>query len=196
MAALYGLSTLAIGVATGVDASPDMAGEAVEPLNGLHFLATPPLTILLDQHMVENTVRTTDGEKRQKTHCEQEFLGVTCSANDEGVTLYGLEIEVHLDTPNSGTLQTGSSAFYQQFLTYSCFLLVVPVRKSCVLLEWKKGDLNDLEVDEADQAPSKKRRKLQGDLDSQNQDSTRNGNGMAEIQKFASMIDSTLDLDD
>jgi hypothetical protein len=102
MAAMYGLSALAIGVATGVAAKPDMAGGNLEsPRNGFSFLAAPPLSLLIDQEMIETTERTSDGDKTQKIYAEQELFGTCCSVGDEALTLIGIKANMKLDTPSS-----------------------------------------------------------------------------------------------
>jgi hypothetical protein len=102
MAALYGLSAIAIGVATGVGASPDMAGGNVDTLEGISFLPAPPVSLLVDQQLVEKNSVTTDGEKKKQAYTEQELFGISCSVDGDALTLYGTEMKVLLDTPNAG----------------------------------------------------------------------------------------------
>jgi hypothetical protein len=106
MAALYGLSALSLNAATGVAPQADMAGGTITKIDGCDFLPTPPLSILVDQNMVETTSRTPDGEKVTETHTEQELFGVFCSANDSGVTLYGATILARLASPTAIPVRT------------------------------------------------------------------------------------------
>lgn len=106
MAALYGLSAIAIGVATGVAASPDMAGGNVDKLEGISFLPTPPVSLLVDQQLVEKSSVTTDGEKKKQAYTEQELFGISCSVDGDALTLYGTEMKVLLDTPSAGKFCT------------------------------------------------------------------------------------------
>jgi len=103
MAAMYGLAALSFGVATGVSAIPDMAGGILEPnrSNGKKFVPAPPLTLLIDQHMIETTQRTSDGDKTQKIYTEQELFGTCCAVDDAALTVYGLKVNTRLDTPSS-----------------------------------------------------------------------------------------------
>jgi hypothetical protein len=106
MAALYGLSAIAIGVATGVAASPDMAGGNVDTLEGISFLPAPPVSLLVDQQLVEKSSVTTDGEKKKQAYTEQELFGISCSVDGDALTLYGTEMKVQLDTPSAGKFRT------------------------------------------------------------------------------------------
>lgn len=127
MAALYGLAAVAIGVATGVQASPDMAGGRLEPqLNGqnlepgLAFLAAPPLSLLVDQKVVESSLTTSDGDRVKSTFIEQELFGICCTVDDtKGLTLYGAEVKVKLDSPISIPVRTAFSlaAFVDDYAT-------------------------------------------------------------------------------
>ena len=109
MAAVYGLSALSMNIATGVAAQPDMAGEAITKLDGLEFLPIPPLSILVDQNIIETTSRTSDGEKVTRTHTEQELFSVCCSADDSGLTLHGATILVSLASPTAIPARTSIS---------------------------------------------------------------------------------------
>ena len=101
MAAVYGLAALSMNTATGVSAHPDMAGEAITKIDGRDFLPIPPLSILVDQNIVETTYRTSDGEKVTQTHTEQELFSVCCSVDDSGLTLHSATILVRLASPTA-----------------------------------------------------------------------------------------------
>ncbi|KAL3942036.1 MAG: hypothetical protein SGBAC_003697 [Bacillariaceae sp.] len=108
MAAMYGLVAISLGVATGVSAEPDMAGGSLElnKSNGKKFLATPPLSILIDQHMIETTQRTSDGDKTQKIYTQQELFSTCCVVDDAALLVYGLTVNTKLDTPSSAPERT------------------------------------------------------------------------------------------
>lgn len=78
------------------------AGGIIPSLNGVDFVPAPPLSVLGDQNLIETASRTSDGEKMKQAHTEQELFGICCSVGDEGLTLYGLDVTVQLDTPTSG----------------------------------------------------------------------------------------------
>jgi len=121
MAALYGLSAVALGVATGIEASPEMAGgkpdalalrAAAKPLGigktaADSLVAAPPPSLLVDQKLVEHTAWTPDGERVTRTLAEQERFGICCgtaaspSSEAVGLVLYGAEIKVEIEGPSS-----------------------------------------------------------------------------------------------
>ena len=74
----------------------------MEDTNGIRFLATPPLSILVDQELVERSETNRDGERKKDAHTTQELFAITCSVNNDGLTIYPIDIKVRLDTPSSG----------------------------------------------------------------------------------------------
>jgi hypothetical protein len=116
VAALYGLVAVTMDIATGVDPSPEMSGGKIDPSQAdfvaaaktvgadpsLSFLPTPPLTLLIDQKLVEHSSWTRDGDRVKESYTEQELFGVCCSVDDcNGVVLYGAEMRVKLESPSS-----------------------------------------------------------------------------------------------
>lgn len=97
--ALYGLSALALGVATGVTVTHDMAGDPLGKVDGVPLLNAPPLSVLLDQQLMENESKTADGEKKKTSYIEQQLFAIGCAVSAENLTLYPMDISVHLDTP-------------------------------------------------------------------------------------------------
>ena len=83
----------------------------MEDSNGIRFLATPPLSILVDQELVERSETNRDGERKKEAHTTQELFAISCSVNNDGLTIYPIDVKVRLDTPSSGkdglTVQTG-----------------------------------------------------------------------------------------
>jgi hypothetical protein len=74
----------------------------LENLNGIKFIPVPPLSILVDQRLVEKSSTTADGEKKKQAHTEQELFGISCSVNGDALTLYATELKVHLEFPSAG----------------------------------------------------------------------------------------------
>ncbi len=101
MSAVFGLSALSMSVATGVTPQVDMAGGPISCIDGRIFVPVPPLSILVDQNLVETTSRTTDGETISRAYTEQELFGVCCTADDSALILYGTILFVRLDSPVS-----------------------------------------------------------------------------------------------
>lgn len=106
MAAVYGLAALSLSAATGIAPQADMAGEAIAKVEDREFLLAPPLSLLIDQHIIETTARTSDGDKVTRSHTEQELFGVCCSADEAGLVLYGVSILVRLESPIATPVRT------------------------------------------------------------------------------------------
>ena len=115
MAVLYGLSAVSMGVATGITASPEMAGGKLVPAElsravtrldskavTSSFLMAPPPSLLIDQKIVEHASWTPDGERLKKSLSEQERFGICCSVDEaSGLILYGAEIKTEIESPSS-----------------------------------------------------------------------------------------------
>lgn len=71
----------------------------MDKVDGVSLLNAPPLSVLLDQQLIENESKTADGEKKKISYIEQQFFAIGCAANPENLTLYPIDISVHLDTP-------------------------------------------------------------------------------------------------
>ena len=78
------------------------AGEPLEKVDGVTLLHAPPIAVLMDQQLIEKETKRADGEKVKTSYIEQELLAVACSATAEALTLYPIDISVHLDTPIAG----------------------------------------------------------------------------------------------
>jgi hypothetical protein len=173
MAAIFGLSALSMGVATGVAPQPDMAGGTVPIVDGRVFLPAPPLSILVDQNLVETTSRTSDGEKIKHAHTEQELFGVCCTTDEAALTLYGTTMFVRLDSPISIPNRTS--------LTLTSFQKPTGTSGES---SWNNNNGNDL-------PPAKRAKHEEAD-----------GTGstgavqdlMMEVEHFAAILSETLDL--
>lgn len=177
MAAVYGLSAVSMGVATGITAQPDMAGGSLPTMNGIQFLACPPLALLVDQQLVETTTRKSDGERAKQSHTEQEFFGISCTASVDGLKLYGAEIHVRMDTP-----------------------IAVPNRTKCTLSSFQQGEAvksfqseSESEISmesnvSSGEPPAKKLKSDGGDQPDKTSDL------MAEVEYFAAILSDTLEL--
>lgn len=74
----------------------------MESLEGHSFLRAPPLSVVLEQQMVETATKTSDGANKKSAFLTQSLFGVTCSVRDESLLLYPLEVNMKLDTPTAG----------------------------------------------------------------------------------------------
>jgi len=75
------------------------AGPAVQAIDGMEFLAAPPISILIDQETVETATKTSDGMNKKATYLDQSLFSIACAVNDDGLTLFPLNINAKLDTP-------------------------------------------------------------------------------------------------
>jgi len=140
MSVLYGLAPVAIGVATGIEASPEMAGgkldlatiqkaaaqlSIVDRKTISSFLLASPPSLMVDQKLVEHASWTSDGERMKRSLAEQERFGICCSVDEElGLILYGAEIKVELESPSS-----------------------IPTRKAFVFVPFQDASVDNLSPD-------------------------------------------------
>ena len=75
----------------------------MEKIDDLLLVAAPPLSICLQQELVETSNTTSDGVSTKNSHLEQALFCLSCSVTNEGVMMVPLEIETRLDNPASGT---------------------------------------------------------------------------------------------
>jgi hypothetical protein len=101
IAVVFGLCSVAIGVATGVTAEADLCGCPIEPMDGHNFLCVPPVGCVLNQRMIQNEFFTQDGERKIKNLIEREVFALTCCINDQGIEIFAFEISVRIDSPTS-----------------------------------------------------------------------------------------------
>ena len=80
-------------------------------MDGIKLIPSPPLSVLLDQQLIENESQSLDGEKKKTSYLEQQLFGVGCSSTADALTLYPLDITVVLDNPVAGKLLTPSFSY-------------------------------------------------------------------------------------
>lgn len=95
--------------AGGVVTEVDNREEVISSMNGATFVAAPPVSVLLDQQLVETAKTTSDGVNKKDSFLEQTFFSTTCSSNAERLVIFPLDIRIKLATPTSGTHQTPSN---------------------------------------------------------------------------------------
>ena len=98
----------------------DRAGDPLDRVDGVTLLNAPPLSVLLDQQLIETESKTADGEKKKTSYIEQHLFAIGCAATPECLTLYPIDISVHLDTPVAGKSSNWSS------LVLSSSVLTIP----------------------------------------------------------------------
>lgn len=106
VAALFGLAPIAFSTGLGLNACPDMAGEAIESaLDGISLFPVPPLSVTFDRHLIETQKSTSDGVKVNKSYIQQKMFAMSFGISDSGLTMYPLDIEVSFDNPASVPLR-------------------------------------------------------------------------------------------
>eukprot|EP00934_Nitzschia_sp_Nitz4_P004227 Nitzschia sp. Nitz4//scaffold89_size161592//34285//37170//NITZ4_002366-RA/size161592-processed-gene-0.5-mRNA-1//1//CDS//3329559580//4217//frame0 len=175
MAAVYGLSAVALRVATGVSAHADRAGGNVPVLDGVTLLPTPPLALLIDQSLVQTVSRSSEGERIQQSRTEQELLGIGCRVDEvEGLTLYPLHLRVQLETPTS-----------------------IPERVECRLGRWEPLPAQPvlIQADDPDEPALKKRGTIPSGKDgSAGSVAGSSRSWMTEVEFMAGLVAQQLDL--
>jgi hypothetical protein len=102
MAVIYGLGALAIGVATGVSAQPDVCGSRpFENLDGTKFLRSPPVGFVMDQHMVHKQYVTEDGERKKNVYLEREAFALSCTVDEVELKIVAFNMCSTVDSPSS-----------------------------------------------------------------------------------------------
>ena len=182
MAVLYGLSAVSIGVATGIEASPEMAGgklvltELTKAAASLSlntkvvssFLLAPPPSLLIDQKLVEHASWTSDGERLKKSLSEQERFGICCSVDEAfGLTLYGAEIKTEIESPSS-----------------------IPTRKEFELVAFANASTSNQDLGDESIVPPTKRAKTDGSSNAGRQAKTRDL--IDEVEYFAAILSQTI----
>jgi len=105
MAIVYGLSALAIGVATGITAQADLTGGAITEDKKL--LQIPPVGVVLEQQMIQKKKVTSDGEPKKICFIKRETFAVACSVDENAATLKSFVISSTVESPSSIPTRTG-----------------------------------------------------------------------------------------
>ena len=90
----------------------------MQSLDGVSFLPTPPLSILLDQQMVESSRTTSDGVSKKTSYLKQTLFCLVCAANEDALALYPLDVGVNLDSPTKGRFRMESFIIPNLAATY------------------------------------------------------------------------------
>lgn len=85
---------------------PCRAGSTIDSADGdddnKSYIPAPPVSVVLDQKVVQTDSVSNEGEKKKNAYLERDLFALWCSAADDGIRLYGAKVKVHLDTPYSG----------------------------------------------------------------------------------------------
>lgn len=76
------------------------SGGPIELDNGSVLLPMPPVTVVLDQRMVQKT-SSADGDRKKQSFLDRDLFAVSCSVTDDAVTLFGFDVTVQMESPAS-----------------------------------------------------------------------------------------------
>jgi len=74
----------------------------MESTDGHSFLNAPPISILLDQQLIETATTTSDGVSKKTSYLDQSFFAIACAVAENSLGLFPFDISVELDSPTSG----------------------------------------------------------------------------------------------
>jgi hypothetical protein len=145
------------------------AGDAIEITDDIQLLRSPPVSILLDQELIETAKASSDGGSKKTFRIEQSLFSVACSVSEGGLTLVPLDVSVHLDSPTA-----------------------VPERKSCRALLFKSSTVAGVDMNGDLSSPSpRKRSKRKTNGDSSKMPQTEDV--FEEVCRFAEILADTID---
>ena len=76
-------------------------GGPLRPVDGKELLPAPPVSVVLDQRMIQKALVASDGEKRKQSILEKDLFAVSCTVTDDAVTLCGFDVTIQMDSPTS-----------------------------------------------------------------------------------------------
>mmetsp|Transcript_13407 Transcript_13407/g.20322 ORF Transcript_13407/g.20322 Transcript_13407/m.20322 type:complete len:482 (+) Transcript_13407:1-1446(+) len=105
MGCVFGYAALACTIATGMDPDVDMAGGVLHEVSNNNtdtdMLNVCPLSVLMDQHMVEEIKVIHSDEQKKISLIQQELFGITCSVTSDVLELRFFDITTRLSSPVS-----------------------------------------------------------------------------------------------
>ncbi|GKY91663.1 hypothetical protein MPSEU_000138200 [Mayamaea pseudoterrestris] len=167
-AALYGLTPIAVGAGLGLGAVIDAAGDPVPAMDDLAFLPTPPISVFLDQELIEAQVKT-DAVTKKTSHVQQNFCSFVAAANDAFLKIVPLHVSMTVNSPFHPPTRTS--------VALSCFKCISSDKNG-------NGDTS---------APPIKRVKLTLSVDELGTSDA--DHLLDEVRLFASIITATIDFD-
>jgi len=90
---VYGIGALAVGVAGGSSALPDIGGGSIDLPGENSCIPTPPLSVILSQELVEHIE-----DDSTTMRLERDLFGMTASITKEAVTLRAFYIVTQIDS--------------------------------------------------------------------------------------------------
>jgi hypothetical protein len=117
ISAVFGVGAMALGIAGGSNPIPDISGGSITEEGPFRFIPVPPLSIIMNQQLVEHNFTDTNGEQSSAIKLERELSGIIASISREALTLHLLDITCQVDSVVAGRL------FFFNLWIY-CFFIV------------------------------------------------------------------------
>ena len=119
-AATFGLAAIALGVTTGVNASVDVAGGIIKPMPEKasredvfvplqHILPIPPVSVVLNQQIIQKKDEVRVGEGRMITLLERDGFAAIASVSGEALVIHGFNVTVQTSSPSQLPTRTSCS---------------------------------------------------------------------------------------
>lgn len=96
--AVYGIGALALGIAGGSNPIPDISGGPITGEGSSPFIPIPPLSIIMNQQLVEQITSDTNGDNCSAIKLEREMSGIIASISPDALTLHLLDITSQIDS--------------------------------------------------------------------------------------------------
>lgn len=85
VAAVFGIGTMALKIAGGVDPVVDVVGGPINDESNPDLIRVPPLSVLLRQRIVEKLVKEGDGETKRVSQLQGELFALSAKVNEESL---------------------------------------------------------------------------------------------------------------
>lgn len=97
--AMYGIGSLALGVAGGSDTLPDISGGPILATEGsVPFILAPPLAVVMNQELIEHKMTDVNGEVTTMMKLQRELSCVSASISPTAMTLHLFDMTTQVDS--------------------------------------------------------------------------------------------------
>mmetsp|Transcript_198 Transcript_198/g.299 ORF Transcript_198/g.299 Transcript_198/m.299 type:complete len:918 (+) Transcript_198:153-2906(+) len=98
ISAVFGIGALALGIAGSSNPILDISGGPISEDGPYHFIPVPPLSIVMNQQLVENNFNDTNGDISSVMKLERELSGIIASVSRDALTLHLLDITCQIES--------------------------------------------------------------------------------------------------